>query len=155
MTRNDTTAHEDAHWFDQAACRDHPVDFWFPTRDDPDNLGLTARHICASCPVRTECLIENLNQDHGVWGGAGEQRRRALRRARSNGPAAFRAALDTHFAVLDGQHIADRAALSSVGEHATHGKRGTYAKGDRCQACSLATSHEGARKKFAAKGTAA
>ncbi|MGY3684394.1 hypothetical protein ACVWXU_008017 [Streptomyces sp. TE33382] len=51
-----------------------------------------AKAVCANCPVREPCLrwaLEN-GQDSGVWGGLGEDERRALkrrarRRARENG----------------------------------------------------------------------
>ncbi len=42
----------------------------------------TARRICASCPVRTECLDFALatNQESGIWGGATEDERRKTRK---------------------------------------------------------------------------
>jgi hypothetical protein len=44
-----------------------------------------AQKVCASCPVRVECLEYALTHriEHGVWGGASErERRRILRRRR-------------------------------------------------------------------------
>jgi WhiB family redox-sensing transcriptional regulator len=42
-----------------------------------------AKAVCATCPVRPECLEWALatGQDSGVWGGTSEEERRALRRA--------------------------------------------------------------------------
>jgi WhiB family redox-sensing transcriptional regulator len=44
-----------------------------------------ARRICATCPVREQCLEYALQFriDHGVWGGCSErERRRILKRRR-------------------------------------------------------------------------
>jgi WhiB family redox-sensing transcriptional regulator len=47
-----------------------------------------AKRICAACPVAGACLDYALvnNIDHGVWGGATESERRAIRRARAGRP---------------------------------------------------------------------
>jgi WhiB family redox-sensing transcriptional regulator len=45
-----------------------------------------ARRICATCPVKEQCLEHALAHriDHGVWGGASErERRRILKRRRA------------------------------------------------------------------------
>lgn len=52
-----------------------------------DRLAERARHICADCPVRTECATYALHHriDDGIWGGLTEANRRTLqRRARSH-----------------------------------------------------------------------
>ena len=43
-----------------------------------------AKIVCASCPVRTECLAEALDNkiEWGVWGGLTERERRAILRKR-------------------------------------------------------------------------
>ncbi|MDQ3276250.1 MAG: WhiB family transcriptional regulator [Actinomycetota bacterium] len=45
-----------------------------------------AKQLCQTCPVRTECLAEALDNDMewGVWGGLTERERRALLRRRPN-----------------------------------------------------------------------
>jgi WhiB family redox-sensing transcriptional regulator len=45
-----------------------------------------AKQVCQSCPVRTECLAEALDNqiEWGVWGGTTERERRALLRRRPN-----------------------------------------------------------------------
>lgn len=69
-------------WMRRGNCRhQHPSTF-FPS----DGVGVElARRICATCPVKDECLEYALTEriDHGVWGGASErERRRILKRRR-------------------------------------------------------------------------
>lgn len=52
-----------------------------------------AKRVCASCPVRAECLEYALDRGerYGIWGGTSERQRRALlaeRRAIEEGAAA-------------------------------------------------------------------
>lgn len=68
----------DKSWTAQAAC----------ATEEPDDLFVqgaaqrTAREICFSCSVRTECLADALDNriQFGVWGGMTERERRALLR---------------------------------------------------------------------------
>ncbi|MDE3724520.1 MULTISPECIES: WhiB family transcriptional regulator [Nocardiopsis] len=65
-------------WTTRARCR----------RIDPDALFVQgsaqnrAKLICHDCPVRTECLVDALDNrvEFGVWGGMTERERRALLR---------------------------------------------------------------------------
>jgi WhiB family transcriptional regulator, redox-sensing transcriptional regulator len=73
---------EQYSWMLHAHCRGaRPTEF-FPS----DGLGVeAAQRVCATCPVRVECLEYALEHriEHGVWGGASErERRRILRRRR-------------------------------------------------------------------------
>jgi WhiB family redox-sensing transcriptional regulator len=79
----------DDDWWQDAACRDVDTNVFFPLTDDEAG---PAREICATCPVRDECLEFALatRQDDGVWGGLTETERRRLRRRRRE--AARRAA---------------------------------------------------------------
>lgn len=45
-----------------------------------------ARRICFTCPVRSECLADALDNEieFGVWGGMTERERRALLKAKPN-----------------------------------------------------------------------
>jgi len=75
----------------QAHCAGGSIDpdEWFPhtvetVQADPF-LASRALALCASCPVRAECLELSLRQWHGagrygIWGGTLERERRALRR---------------------------------------------------------------------------
>lgn len=72
-------------WKLHAACRDLGPELFFPELHDP-GTGQSARAVCASCPVRADCLAVALatpqNDDFGIWGGTGPLERRALRHAR-------------------------------------------------------------------------
>src|SRR5258708_40040188 len=71
---------DQSDWRVGASCRD----------EDPDQLFVRgaeqrkAKMVCLSCPVRTECLAEALDNriEFGVWGGMTERERRALLRRR-------------------------------------------------------------------------
>jgi WhiB family transcriptional regulator, redox-sensing transcriptional regulator len=72
----------EAHWREDAACR---------VADPEDMLADSARQkrakaVCLGCPVRTECLVDALDnrEEWGVWGGMTERERRALLRRRPN-----------------------------------------------------------------------
>lgn len=76
---------EPTPWARQAACAGGEPDTWFPHQGG--DLG-PAKRVCASCPVRRECLEYALawNIRHGVWGGLSPSQRRPMattaRRAR-------------------------------------------------------------------------
>ena len=77
-------------WRREAACRDLDTDVFFPLTDEEAG---PAKAVCATCPVREECLEFALatRQNDGVWGGLTETERRRLRRRgqeRSRRPAA-------------------------------------------------------------------
>ncbi len=67
-------------WRRQAACRDMDTDVFFPLSDEEAG---PAKAVCATCPVRAECLEFALatNQEAGVWGATSEEERRKLRKA--------------------------------------------------------------------------
>ena len=73
-------------WREHASCTDVNVNVFFPigvTGPAIDQIA-RAKAICASCPSRDCCLEFALvtHQDYGVWGGATEDERRVMRRAR-------------------------------------------------------------------------
>ncbi|MGH9224375.1 MAG: WhiB family transcriptional regulator [Acidimicrobiales bacterium] len=75
---------DDSRWRDRAACRGSDPDLFFPigsTGVAVEELR-AAKALCATCPVREQCLAFALatNQEAGVWGGASEDERRRLRR---------------------------------------------------------------------------
>ena len=72
-------------WRDRAACVGRVDIDWFPSVDRPggttkafrDNIA-RAREVCASCPVKAECLAEARADPltAGIWGGTTETQRR-------------------------------------------------------------------------------
>ena len=76
----------DAHdWRHSALCRDTSPEMFFPvgtTGPAVDQIA-AAKRICEECPVTTECLEFAVltGQESGIWGGATEDERRAIRRA--------------------------------------------------------------------------
>lgn len=84
----DTTRPDTSAWADQAACRGTDPDVFFPERGDRGQRpAAEARRLCASCPVRVECLDYAIQAKErwGIWGGltATELRRaRKLNRER-------------------------------------------------------------------------
>jgi WhiB family redox-sensing transcriptional regulator len=79
-------------WRQHAVCREEDPELFFPIGYTGPALRQTeeAKAVCQRCPVRSECLIWALEsgQDAGVWGGLGEDERRAmrLRNARGRSP---------------------------------------------------------------------
>lgn len=73
------------NWRDDAACLDADPDLFFPVGTaGPALLQVDqAKRICRGCPARTPCLAWALDQgiSAGVWGGATEEERLALRNA--------------------------------------------------------------------------
>lgn len=75
-------------WQQDAACRELPVEMFVgPEGETPTQRRrreAAAVEICASCPVRVDCLNHALEQPewYGVWGGTTESERAAERRRR-------------------------------------------------------------------------
>ena len=74
-------------WRQRAACRDQDPELFFPLSEMGPGAQQVerAKSVCARCPVRAECLAYALDDglDHGIFGGATEAERRAVRRART------------------------------------------------------------------------
>ena len=63
-------------WASEAACVGSPPEWWdHVERNDPDREAHTrdqyrAALKCAGCPVRTECALDAVRNEHvGIWGG--------------------------------------------------------------------------------------
>ncbi|QBI56876.1 WhiB family transcriptional regulator [Streptomonospora litoralis] len=71
-----------AAWQERGACRQAPAaDWWWPeTPQDP--YLQRGKQVCATCPVRAQCLAyaEEQRIVHGTWGGVDEWERDRVRR---------------------------------------------------------------------------
>lgn len=67
-------------WFDDGACRDQPLDLFFPKQGEDTSR---AKAICARCPVEDLCCEYGFTQRFGIWGGLSERERRRIRRERA------------------------------------------------------------------------
>lgn len=72
-------------WQLRAACRGPESRLFFPPthverRDEREDRERRAKTICASCPVRRDCLdfALSIREPHGIWGGLNEAERRQL-----------------------------------------------------------------------------
>jgi WhiB family redox-sensing transcriptional regulator len=67
-------------WRDRAACRDVVTADYDPFFADTAELQVEAIAICATCPVRDDCLTfaVRTGQHYGIWGGQPQQLVRRL-----------------------------------------------------------------------------
>lgn len=67
------------HLVSDAACGgvDVPEIFFL----DFDRLDPAVKALCASCPIRRECLAAGLDEPYGIWGGTTPHMREKLRGA--------------------------------------------------------------------------
>jgi len=68
---------DDGKWRRLAVCAGMDPALFYPERGEDV---AQAKAICATCPVKAECLAYNLHEKHGIWGGTSERERRRLRR---------------------------------------------------------------------------
>ncbi|MFA1544763.1 WhiB family transcriptional regulator [Actinomadura chokoriensis] len=84
-------------WRHRAACRDVDPELFFPIGNTgPAILQIEeAKQVCRRCDVTEACLRWALEsgQESGVWGGMGEDERRALKRRASRARTRANAAL--------------------------------------------------------------
>lgn len=68
-------------WVDGALCAQAYPDAFFPDSDTPERSTADALKLCASCPVRDECLTYALTHDerYGIWGGLTSRQRRRIK----------------------------------------------------------------------------
>lgn len=78
---------KDRPWLKHAACRGLETALWHPERGDSPDGTEKAKAICATCPVKKECLDWAVThyERHGIWGGLNEKERRKLRQSRRVG----------------------------------------------------------------------
>lgn len=75
-----------AGWRSQAACSNMDTELFFPVGESAqvsEQIRM-AKRVCSACPVRELCLefaIRTIQND-GIWGGATEDERKVIKRAR-------------------------------------------------------------------------
>lgn len=72
-------------WMERAACHDIG-DMFYVEAHEESSLALAAKRVCASCPVRVECLSYALQhkERYGIWGGMTATERQRMHRQESN-----------------------------------------------------------------------
>jgi WhiB family redox-sensing transcriptional regulator len=76
------TSQRPLKWQDDALCAETDPEAFTPTKGGST---LSAKRVCAACPVAAQCLEYALanNERHGVWGGKSERERRKILRERA------------------------------------------------------------------------
>lgn len=88
MSTQSDTFPELAAVYEEAACKGMPIEIFFPSDDDSEELHdktTFARDTCQGCPVQAECQAHALeHEEFGIWGGLTEKERKRINRKRSN-----------------------------------------------------------------------
>ncbi len=73
-----TNKFDRASWLADSACRKYPTDWWFSAGHEDMKRG---KHICATCPVRVECLEHAVARPGllGMWAETTPGERAAMR----------------------------------------------------------------------------
>ena len=77
-------------WQARARCQGMDVNLFFPDRlelgEAFDAVVAEAKAVCGACPVRADCLEAALDRGErdGIWGGATERERDAVREERTD-----------------------------------------------------------------------
>lgn len=137
-------------WREHARCKGMDPTPWFPDKGKPGG-SIEAQRICAECPVNEDCLNYSVvrPERHGIFGGAGEDRRKYLRRLQSTCPhpqsgtrfecrCAFCREVAVHLerlAVLAATGRGPSPARRTFGPRATHGRKSTGKRGCGCNLC--------------------
>lgn len=62
-------------------CSETDPELFYPPAGS-HHMARVAKGICHACPIELECREIHLREQHGIWGGLGEQERRELRMLR-------------------------------------------------------------------------
>jgi hypothetical protein len=158
----------DRLWKDDAACKDasHAVKFtrangttyvadpWFPRRGE-NEAALYAKRVCSGCPVRADCLQDAVMGPwdlYGIWAGAGESKRRIIRRVKKTSPhpsSVMKQDCDCDLCELVEDYWRRLEVTAETGRgpspawningpRATHGSIASYRRGCLCPECTKA-----------------
>lgn len=60
----------EVRWYHLALCKGMPLEYFYDEVESDDVFLATMKSICASCPVKKQCLEDGIsNKDYGLWGG--------------------------------------------------------------------------------------
>lgn len=149
----ETMRGHDELWRSHSSCLGVDPDIFYPTKGQKGGV-IEAQRICATCPVQGDCLqYAILNREpYGIWGGAGEGRRKALRRLLRDSPHPEKGVIyececdyctevAIHFERLVVLAMTGRGpspARPTFGSGARHGRRSTGKRGCKCEPCRAA-----------------
>lgn len=135
-------------WMSAALCAQTDAETFYPEKGQSTQA---AKKICASCPVKVQCLEYAIVHDErfGVWGGLSERERRRYRRGEYRSRTRCRNDHDLGAAGVDRrgrcrecqrgpagryhQRCRDRAIVPR--QDTQHGTRTMYVNGCRCESC--------------------
>lgn len=63
-------------WWGQAKCAGLSTDLFFEREHEAEALA-----VCAGCPVWKQCLLTNINEEVGIYGGKTPEERSSIRQA--------------------------------------------------------------------------
>lgn len=69
-------------WQEQAACREADPELFYPEGSERSYTKTVVALFCDRCPVLEPCIEAGMTEDHGIWGGSDERRRRKARKLR-------------------------------------------------------------------------
>lgn len=64
--------------YEERSCRGMDPSVFFPKRGDDAGI-ITAKKVCASCPIKRECAVAFIEEPVGVFGGGTLSLRRVMR----------------------------------------------------------------------------
>lgn len=105
--RGSTVVAESEAWRKDAVCASVDPEIWFPERG---SNGADAKMICATCPVRVECLHDAISNGmtDGIWGGMNPAERRAVSSGRASSELAPRLCRNGHELTSDNVRVSTK-----------------------------------------------
>ena len=100
-------------WFNKASCKGVDTSLFFG--DGHDVSVITAKQVCASCPVRLECLeyaVEMNEYDFGIWGGVAPRSRRPIFIEKTRKQVKYEIRRQEIISTMEGQNL--RNALAKL-----------------------------------------
>jgi hypothetical protein len=100
-------------WFNKASCKGLDTSLFFGEGHDVSVI--TAKQVCAACPVRIECLeyaVELKEYEFGIWGGVAPRNRRPVSIEKTRKKVRYEVRRQEIIKTMDGQNL--RNALAKL-----------------------------------------